>query len=351
MNNSPFNLLRSSNGPLLITGHTGFKGAWLTSLLKAMDIEFVGLSLPAERDSLFERGGFESGNLDIFGDIRDKDFLEQSITRLKPSAILHLAAQPLVLKSYSDPISTFEINVNGTANLLNAAIKSNSIRTVGVVTTDKVYKNDNLGRRFIETDSLEGKDPYSASKVGTESVVSAWRKISELKDGPKIFSLRAGNVVGGGDYAENRLIPDLVRARISDRELRIRSAESTRPWQHVLDPLWGYLLALEDSLANGTSENFNFGPDEKSLSVREVIEQVREHWPINIRFEEDSSFYESKFLDLDSSKAKSMLRWSPNYNQRDSIDKTLIWWDRQLAGLSASENCKIQVNEFISLKL
>jgi CDP-glucose 4,6-dehydratase len=252
------------SGAILITGHTGFKGTWLTLLLEKMGIPAIGYSLPPIQDSLYQRANRLGAIPEIFADIRDLNEVERFLATHKPSAIIHLAAQPLVLESYKKPLDTFETNVMGTANILSAAFNTSTIRAVVAATTDKVYRNDNLGKPFTETDPLSGKDPYSASKVGSEAAIAAWQNISNLSDGPKVVSVRAGNVIGGGDWAENRIMPDLVRGFTSNQPIQIRNPDSTRPWQHVLDPLYGYLLTLQSLLEDVTIDSINFGPSEKS---------------------------------------------------------------------------------------
>ena len=208
--------LRELPGPLLLTGHTGFKGTWMTFLLEHLNVPVIGYALPAEEDSLYARSIRTGSITEVFGDIRDYRKLEHFIDQGKPSVIVHMAAQPLVLKSYDSPLETFDVNVMGTANLLDIAFKRDYIKTILVVTTDKVYRNDNMGNPFSENDSLEGKDPYSASKVGTEAVVKAWQQIASTTGGPRVVSVRAGNVIGGGDYARDRIIPDIIRGIISN---------------------------------------------------------------------------------------------------------------------------------------
>jgi len=231
--------LKRLDGPIFITGHTGFKGSWLSLLLKQLGIEHFGYSLEAEEDSLYKRANLGKVSKGVVGDIRDLENLSKVIKNVRPSAIIHLAAQPLVLKSYQDPLETFQTNCIGTANVLKAAFESPSVEIVLVITTDKVYRNNNSGRRFVESDPLEGKDPYSASKVAAEAVCGAWQQMSKIAGGPKVLVARAGNVIGGGDFAKDRLIPDAIRALISEQNLLVRSPEATRPWQHVLDPLIG----------------------------------------------------------------------------------------------------------------
>jgi CDP-glucose 4,6-dehydratase len=349
MDKSYFSALNSLAGPILITGHTGFKGAWLTYLLKEMNFDVVGLSLPAEPSSLYLRSQMGGLIPEIFGDIRNKDFVHQAITKFAPSAIIHLAAQPLVIKSYELPAETFEINVQGTANVLDSAFNSRSVKVIAVVTTDKVYKNTNMGHKFKETDALEGKDPYSASKVGTEAVVAAWQQIASVKSGPHVISLRAGNVIGGGDFAENRLFPDIVRAKASNQELVVRNPESSRPWQHALDPLLGYVMAIEAVLKGQKFKYLNFGPKESSLQVLDVLDIVNSHWEMKYRFLKESVVTEAQLLDLDSSLANSLLGWQPTFTQEKAIIETIRWWNQILTEkMPASDACKIGVKNFLS---
>jgi CDP-glucose 4,6-dehydratase len=325
----PISILRNSPGPILITGHTGFKGTWLTLLLGELGIQTVGYSLPAEDNSMYQRLNRNGAIVEQFGDLKDKKKLEDFFASTKPSFVMHMAAQPLVLESYKEPLKTFETNVMGTVNVIEAAFKSQKVTAIGIVTTDKVYRNNDTHKKFIESDTLEGKDPYSASKVATESVVQAWRKIQEVSGGPQIIALRAGNVIGGGDFANNRIIPDLIRGMISQEIVEIRNMNNTRPWQHALDPLFGYLLALVKECENGNSTAYNFGPDDDSYSVSKLLEIVSSNFPnrIKTRVSKDSnSKLESQFLDLDSNFARKKLGWSPAWNQEKAIISTFKWW-------------------------
>lgn len=336
----------------MVTGHTGFKGAWLTFLLKEMNLNVVGLSLPAEPSSLYARSKMEGLLPETFGDIRDNKFVKEAINKFAPSVIIHMAAQPLVIKSYEFPVETFETNVQGTANILDSAFSTSSVKVVAVITTDKVYKNTNTGRKFKEGDALEGKDPYSASKVGTESVVAAWQQIARINTGPKVFSLRAGNVIGGGDFAENRLFPDFVRAKISNEELTIRNPWSSRPWQHALDPLLGYLMAVEAALQGNRIEHLNFGPTEPSLQVSEVLEIVNSHWKLKYKLGTDFNASEAKLLDLDSTLAHSLLGWKPTLTQKNAIIETILWWEQVLyEKLPPNQACQLAVKKFLSLSI
>jgi CDP-glucose 4,6-dehydratase len=348
---SNFEILRAqaSKRPILLTGHTGFKGTWMTLLLEAAGIEVVGLSLPPEADSLYSLLGRVSKTPDFFGDIRSAEFTKSVMMKVKPSAVIHMAAEPLVIESYAHPVRTFETNVMGTVNVLSAARES-EVGIVQVITTDKVYKNLNTGKRFNEDDPLAGKDPYSASKVGTEAVVSAWQQLYDVSGGTLVHSVRAGNVIGGGDLAKNRLLPDVVRGLQTKKPVEIRSLHSTRPWQHVLDPLTGYLDALSYNWQSKKQENFNFGPLEKSLSVAEVLEIIERQVPHFQWIENKSSSktLESAKLDLSSEKAATLLGWKPRLLQEGAILKTLAWWNLNgNSKRSPIESCAGDIQELV----
>ena len=340
--------LRNLPGPVLITGHTGFKGTWMTLLLQELGVSVIGYSLQPEKGSLYERANLKGNVKEKIADIRDSKKLKKFIKNHQPSVIIHMAAQPLVLESYEIPYETFDVNVMGTANVLDISFAVKSVQAVLVVSTDKVYRNDNSGRTFIESDPLEGKDPYSASKVGTESVVRAWQQISDLSNGPKIASVRAGNVIGGGDFAPNRLIPDIVRSHLSGKPLTIRNPHSTRPWQHVLDPLNGYIKAIETLLSGQNLRNLNFGPSEKSLSVKEILDIALEVISFDYKIEKIDDKKESESLNLNSNCAMELLGWSPVYNQEEAILKTLAWWQTAIVQqITIIKMCKDDVKEFV----
>ena len=340
MEKSVGSLLRNLEGPILLTGHTGFKGTWLLRYLDFLKIDVIGYSLPPEPDSLYLRANLMGKHVEEFGDVRDYTKFEEFAQRNRPAVILHLAAQALVSDSYTDPIGTFETNVIGTANVLAISKNLPSAKAIGVVTTDKVYRNENRGVRFKETDPILGSDPYSASKAATENVIEAWRHMTSDFGVTPILSLRAGNVIGGGDLSKNRLIPDLIRGFTQGREVNIRNSESTRPWQHVLDPLNGYLSAIEYSLENESSETFNFGPTEKSLKVKDVVEIFQSEWQnLKVSYSTTPVNYESNFLDLDSSHAQETLKWFPKLDQINAIKKTISWWNQHLVNRKTASAC------------
>jgi CDP-glucose 4,6-dehydratase len=341
----------SEKGPVLLTGHTGFKGTWMTLLLEGLGIPVVGISLKPETDSLYSRLQRAGRIPETFSDIRSFDNVQKFVNKHEPVALIHMAAQPLVLESYRSPVETFETNVLGTVNLLQATSLSVNFKAGVMVTTDKVYRNNDMSRRFQETDPLEGKDPYSASKVAAEAAISAWRQICKVNAGPKFIAVRAGNVIGGGDMSKNRLIPDLVKGFSSNTEIEIRNPSSTRPWQHVLDPIWGYLLTLEELLTRSLDEPLNFGPLEKSLTVSQVCEIATSSWPTptRITFQKTESGMEANALELDSSRASNVLDWRPYWTQHEAIQRTFEWWsDVLIRKIAPEEACKKDIDEFVS---
>jgi CDP-glucose 4,6-dehydratase len=341
-------VLRNLNGPVLITGHTGFKGTWLTLLLEQLGVSAVGFSLEPEKTSLFTRANRLGKIPEFFGNINSIDTVENVFKMFKPSCVIHMAAEAIVLNAYDKPIQAFTTNVIGTANVLEIATLSPNVKISGCATSDKVYKNDELGRRFVENDKLGGNDPYSASKVAAEQAIAAWRNLAMSRNGSKIIGFRSGNVIGGGDFAKHRIIPDLIRTIYYGDELIIRNRFATRPWQHTIDPLIGYLMALEFNLNSEKEEllDFNFGPDDQSLSVEQLIDIARESLPdkdIAVSYETINR-YEASALQLSSENAFKILGWKPIFNQEDAIRKTFTWWKEHLDyGSSAESLCKTEI--------
>ena len=352
MENRVEKALKALNGPILITGHTGFKGTWLTLLLEQMGLEVVGISLPSEEESLYQRMQRIGKIPESFIDIRNFEDTQKKIKDFAPSAVIHMAAQPLVLNSYKSPRETFDTNVMGTVNVIDGSFASETVKVVVAVTTDKVYKNSNNNNRFTENDALSGKDPYSASKVGSEAAISAWQQIALVKNGPRVISVRAGNVIGGGDFAESRLLPDLIRGFSKNASVSVRNPHSTRPWQHVLDPLNGYLLALAQALEGGNESAFNFGPSEESLQVEEVVRIAASSWGDSAKFifdQEMNPNKESVTLQLDSTLAMKVLNWKPSWDQKASIVSTMDWWKKVLLnGVNPSEACLSDINYLLN---
>jgi CDP-glucose 4,6-dehydratase len=332
---------------VLITGHTGFKGYWLIHLLKHLEIEAVGVSisdpshgslLPSSRSGLIR---------EYFVDVRNYDSLASVIEREKPNVIVHFAAETLVPVCAQNPSGAFSVNVIGTVNVIDIAIKLASVQVIAISTTDKVYKNENLGLAFTEDSPLEGMDPYSGSKVAQENVIFSYRN-SVATAGKKLLTFRSGNVVGGADFSPYRLLPDYIRSMATDSILQIRNPQATRPWQHVLDCLYGYLLAIQHASSIESFDVFNFGPVGKSLSVSEVLQVASTVSKIEIDSSmEPSQFYEAMSLDLNSTKSKLKLGWNPVYTQEESVKSTILWWKAVLAGRNHSEITKQEIIKFI----
>jgi len=347
--------LKKLGRPVLVTGHTGFKGTWLTLLLESLGIEVIGISLEPTHDSLYTRLDRKGKIFEVFLDICDFETTKSNIAQMNPSLIFHLAAQSLVLESYRNPLSTFKTNVIGTANILESVSYLSEKITVVAVTTDKVYENHNTLHKYKENEKLKGKDPYSASKVGTESVVTAWKNIWNVDQSHKICSVRAGNVIGGGDLAKDRLIPDLIRGVTSDHKISIRNPKSNRPWQHVLDPLVGYIYSANALLQGEDFESVNFGPRENSLTVEDVLKIAKMEFADNLTFEINESFntkvdIESMFLSLDSSFANDRLNWYPKWDQREAITRTFTWWKHVISSeISPDEACEIDITDLLKV--
>ena len=319
-------------GPILVTGHTGFKGTWLTMLLEYCGAEAVGLSLPADPKSLFTRANRLGKIQEEFFDIRDERKVNNFIERIKPRVIVHLAAQSLVLESYKNPKLTFDVNVGGLVNVLNVFGQIDSAEVMLISTTDKVYENTGNGKPFTENDALRGKDPYSASKVAAENAIFAWRELLKSSSNKKILTARAGNVIGGGDFSENRLVPDLVRAFSTNSILEIRNPVSTRPWQHVLEPLSGYLLLALNLYENDSlhGESFNFGPSSHSnFSVLNLAQEMSKYWD-KVAWIDESHLninqYEAGLLKLNCDKALHYLNWRSILSFNETVKITAEWY-------------------------
>ena len=326
-----------SNKRIFLTGHTGFKGAWMLALLQNLHAEVKGYSLPPDSDaSLFSVIKNHLNFENVYANILDKQKLETEILDFQPDIIFHFAAQALVRKSYSNPSETFETNVVGTSNLLEAVIKFKKKCTVIIVTTDKVYENKEIDYHYKEDDVLGGYDPYSASKAATEIVVSSFRNsffnANNFEQHQKtIIAARAGNVIGGGDWNENRIIPDIVKALQNNEPIEVRNPNAIRPWQHVLEPLFGYLnLALKaHENADEVSCSYNFGPNPKDhLSVKELVENAIENWGSGSwkDISNQQQPHEAGTLKLDISKAIKELNWIPKLNSSDAIKWTIDWY-------------------------
>lgn len=335
------------NKRVLITGHTGFKGSWLAFWLEGLGAKVSGLSLePDSSPNLFENLRLENRMYSVIGDIRDLKTVEQVFDGFKPEIVFHLAAQSLVRRSYREPIETYTTNVIGTVNILDAIRRAPSVKSVVVVTTDKCYENREQLSGYREQDRLGGFDPYSNSKACAELAVSAYRNSFFSVSNTLIASARAGNVIGGGDWSEDRLLPDVFRSLISDRPLSIRNPNSVRPWQHVLESLAGYLILARKLYEGDTAfaEAWNFGPDE-SQSVGWVLDRIREIWPEPVKWEivNENDLHETNLLSLDSSKAKSRLNWSPKLDVSEAVELTVEWYRAYKAGADMTETTRKQI--------
>ena len=322
---------------VLVTGHTGFKGSWMSLWLTELGADVVGYSLaPVTEPNLFEVLGLDKQITHIIGDITDYKNLEKVFIDHKPDMVFHMAAQSLVRPSYRDPRRTYETNVMGTLNILEAVRDTGKTRVVVNVTSDKCYENRETGQSYAETDPMGGYDPYSSSKGCAELVTSAYRNsFFNPQDYEKIHnvalaSARAGNVIGGGDWSEDRLIPDVFRAINKNEPVIIRCPNSVRPWQHVLEPLSGYLLLGARMWENGTSysQGWNFGPNNNdTLTVKEIVDKIiRILGYGEYRVELDAALHEAKLLRLDINKAKNELGWKPVYEVNQALEKTVEWY-------------------------
>ncbi|WP_017752677.1 CDP-glucose 4,6-dehydratase [Clostridium tyrobutyricum] len=322
---------------VFVTGHTGFKGSWLTLWLKKLGADVMGYSLePNTNPNLFNVCKCNSKCNSIIGDIRDYEKLNQSLNEYKPDIVFHLAAQPIVRLSYEKAKLTYETNIMGTVNLLEICKNIKSIKSVVVITTDKCYENKESIYGYRENDPMGGFDPYSSSKACVELIVSAYRDSFYNKNKIGLSSARAGNVIGGGDWAQDRLIPDFVREVSNSNIVVIRNPDAIRPWQHVLEPLSGYLwlgaLMYEDT--KRYSSSWNFGPEDNNIfNVSDILNLAIKSWGEgNIKVDKNEQLHEAKLLRLDITKAKTYLKWEPIYNMDETVDKTIKWYKTYYAG-------------------
>lgn len=319
---------------VLVTGHTGFKGSWLSIWLHELGARVIGFSLSNwDNNYIFEKVKLGEKIIDERGDIRDINKLRSVFEKHEPEMVFHLAAQPLVRDSYNTPLETFDVNIMGTANVLEC-VRNSSVRAAVMITTDKCYKNHESEKGYVEEDELGGHDPYSASKACAELVIKSYRDSFFSHDMKKLVaSARAGNVLGGGDFAKDRLMTDCITALKDDKVIEIRNPSYVRPWQHVLEPLSGYLL-LGQRLLEGKeifASAWNFGPDNESvISVGEVADMIVERWGggkwLSPNEFADQKLHETKLLYLDNSKAKKLLEWFPSHDIAQTIKLTIDWY-------------------------
>lgn len=321
---------------VLVTGHSGFKGTWLSSWLARSGAEVTGYGLVTDgRPSLFAESGVAERIRSVSGDVRDREGLDQVVRSTAPEVIFHLAAQPLVRRSYREPLETFEANIMGTARLLDVVRGAPAVKAVVVITSDKCYEDSGMDRPYVETDPLGGFDPYGASKACAELVTAAMRRSFLAEAGCQVATARAGNVVGGGDWSEDRLIPDLVRAAAAGEKAAVRNPDAIRPWQFVLEPLRGYLMLGRRLVEDGAefAAPWNFGPSvDAAVPVGYVVDLVQREWAGVAGFEgqDRNAPHESPRLRLDTTKTAARLGWSPVLGLEDTIRWTVDWYRAQV---------------------
>lgn len=342
------------NRRVLLTGHTGFKGAWAALWLKRLGAEVYGFALPAEGEpNLWRALGASVLDGETLADLRDRTAIETAVNRAKPQIVLHMAAQSLVRPSFADPVGTIATNAMGTVNLLEALRACDALAAALIVTTDKVYMNDDSGRDYIESDPLGGHDPYSASKAAAEILTRSYAASYFDPAGVAIGTARAGNVIGGGDWSADRLIPDAWRAVRASIPLRLRAPHSTRPWQHVLEPLAGYFLFVESLVANPqTPRALNFGPHAgEQVTVGQVASAICGALGAERGWIPDDGEHppEMTRLSLDSSLARSTLGWESRLDYRSAIQWTAEWYAEHLAGADVARLCLHQIERYGAL--
>ena len=340
---------------VFLTGHTGFKGSWLSLWLQQIGAEVKDFSLnPPTTPSLFAEANVAQQMQSEVGDIRDFSKLSESIRSFNPDVLLHLAAQPLVRLSYKEPIETYSTNVMGTVNVLEASRYASHLKAIVVITTDKCYENREWEWGYRENEPMGGHDPYSNSKGCAELVVSAYRRsFFHTNDTAAVASARAGNVIGGGDWAEDRLIPDILRAFEKQQPVIIRNPLSTRPWQHVLEPLSGYLVLAQQLYNQGKTfaEGWNFGPkDDDCQPVQWILDKMVYFWGEGAHYQIDNSEqpHEANFLKLDCSKAASRLKWHPQWRLEQTLEQIIQWHRAWLQGEEMQTHCLREIKEYMN---
>ena len=344
-----------SGKKVFITGHTGFKGSWMIVALNMLNVNIYGYSLKPDKISLFNQiNGKKIVKKNFFSDINDFKKLSNKIRQVKPDILFHLAAQPLVSESFIKPTETFRTNIIGTLNVLEILKKNKSIKSAVIITTDKVYKIKNLNKSYTENDELWGKDPYSASKVCAEiltaSYINSFFKNTHLKN--RVSTARSGNVIGGGDYSKNRLVPDIIKSINNRKKLSLRNPNHIRPWQHVIEPTVGYLMLAQkqyEKKLTKTNPNWNFGPNKSSfVKVIIVLNKIKMIKKINFSINEKQNFFETNILKLSSSKSKRFLNWEPRWGLNISINNVIEWNDLYKKNKDAKKICEDQIANYLS---
>lgn len=344
---------------VLLTGHTGFKGSWMSIWLKEMGADLTGFSLtPPTTPSLFEDARVADGMKSVIGDVRDLESLKKVFADAQPEIVIHMAAQPLVRESYNFPVETYAINVMGTVHVLEAVRQTPGVHAVVIVTTDKCYENKEWFWGYREDEPMGGYDPYSNSKGCAELVTSSYRRSyfnpSKYESHKvAVASARAGNVIGGGDWADDRLIPDIMRAVMTGKSVNIRSPYATRPWQHVLEPVGGYLLLAQKLFTEGAAyaEGWNIGPrSDDARDVEYIVKTICSEWGDGASFEIDShpQPHEAGYLKLDISKIENRLNWHPVWALPVTLEKTVSWYKAYTQGQNARDICLSQLRQYIA---
>ena len=342
------------NRRVLVTGHTGFKGSWLCLWLQSLGAEVFGVALePAGKPNLYETASIGRGMESCVLDIRDANGLKAHVKEIQPECVFHLAAQPLVRHSYTDPVGTFATNILGTAHLLDAVRSAPSVRAAVIITTDKVYQNREWAHPYRESDALGGHDPYSASKAAAEIITASMRDSFLIESGVRVATARAGNVIGGGDWATDRLIPDCLRAFSENVPVRLRFPDAVRPWQHVLEPLAGYLLLAAHLLSDTGSEYekaWNFGPNPSDTAcVGDVADRLASLWGDSAKVIceiNDNHPHEAGLLRLDSSAARHCLGWKPLWDLETALQHTVDWHRAWLRGDNMHDYTLLQIEAY-----
>jgi CDP-glucose 4,6-dehydratase len=347
------------NKKVFVTGHTGFQGSWLALWLKILGSKVIGYSLkPPTNPALFNILKLENEITHIIGDVRDEKLLQKSMKKHKPHIVFHLAAQPLVRASYEKPSETFHVNVQGTANVLEAIRNTSSVKAGVIITSDKCYENKEWNFAYRENDPLGGHDPYSASKGAAEIITSSYNKsFFDLKNKTKIgiATIRAGNVIGGGDWADDRIIPDSMRSLFLKKPIKVRNPNSIRPWQHVLEPISGMLLLAQKLFEKPGSYNeaWNFGPNiSSSIKVKQLVNKIIKQWKNPAKWEDLSkksknSVHEANYLRLDSTKVTTRVGWEPVYSIDQVVNETVEWYWNYLQKKDMIDFTKKQIEKYV----
>lgn len=344
---------------VLLTGHTGFKGSWMCMILKELGAEVIGVSLkPPTAPSLYEIAGISEMVISYTADVRDLVLLQRIFEKEQPEIVIHMAAQPIVRESYKKPVLTYETNVMGTVHVLECCRVTSSVKSVVNVTTDKVYRNNEWERGYVETDELDGYDPYSNSKSCSELVTHSYVQSFFQEQEIPVSTCRAGNVIGGGDFAEDRIIPDCLRAAEIGNDIIVRNPFSTRPYQHVLEPLFVYLMVAKEQYADHSyAGNYNVGPDDRDCwTTGDLVELFCQKWnavmDTQIAWKDcgDGGPHEAGFLKLNCTKMKSVFGWEPHWDLETAMDKVVEWNRRRTVGDDVKEIMKEQIEAYWGIK-